>query len=57
VRGGFKFGNFRLWPDRQSMNAAESFFAQNLRSSSSERNLEICFFVLGVNFICSHYGL
>lgn len=35
------------------MKSAESFFAQNLRSFCSERNLGICFLGLGIKLLLS----
>src|SRR5260370_12257662 len=50
---GFRFGNRRLWAACQSIKSVESCSAQKLRSSSSERNLGICFFVLPIEFLLS----
>src|ERR1017187_4399512 len=47
---GFRFGNVRRPPFRQSMNSVESWFAQNSRSSSSDRNSGTGFiFVFGIS--------
>src|SRR5258708_33418392 len=50
---GFRFGNRRLWAACQSTNRVESCLAQKSRSSSSERNSGICFFMLPINLLLS----
>lgn len=53
---GFRSGSLRRFAVFQSMNSVESCVAQNLRSSSSDLNSGICFFVPGISipFFSAH---